>query len=172
MKRGLLCILFVVLLTVNVLVAVASESTPVVLINEDFSKFVEGSETAPAEQDLADESTGAIDAQYTQQAGWSGMGIFQAGGICAIAPVYNYYFYEGGYLNTPKGDYSGVITYSFRARLQEGEQSKINVVKVITLSILMHIHLPLTGKPIRESLKKVLLTVVLFSFLLAMKTKF
>ena len=30
--------------------------------------------------------------------------------------------------NTPKGDYSGVITYSFRARLQEGEQSKINVV--------------------------------------------
>ena len=59
------------------------------------------------------------------KAGWSGMGIFQAGGICAIAPVYNYYFYEGGYLNTPKGDYSGVITYSFRARLQEGDQSKI-----------------------------------------------
>ena len=26
--------------------------------------------------------------------------------------------------------------------------------EVITLSILMHIHLPLTGKPIRESLKK------------------
>lgn len=128
MKRGLLCILFVVLLTVNVSAIVVSESTPVVLINEDFSKFVEGSETAPAEQDLADESTGAIDAQYTQQAGWSGMGIFQAGGICAIAPVYNYYFYEGGYLNTPKGDYSGVITYSFRARLQEGDQSKINVV--------------------------------------------
>ena len=129
MKRGLLCILFVVLLTVNVSAIVVSESTPVVLINEDFSKFVEGSETAPTEQDLADESTGAIDAQYTQQAGWSGMGIFQAGGICAIAPVYNYYFYEGGYLNTPKGgDYSGVITYSFRARLQEGDQSKINVV--------------------------------------------
>ena len=117
MKRGLLCILFVVLLTVNVSAIVVSESTPVVLINEDFSKFVEGAETAPTEQDLADESTGAIDAQYTQQAGWSGMGIFQAGGICAIAPVYNYYFYEGGYLNTPKGDYSGVITYSFRARL-------------------------------------------------------
>ena len=96
MKRGLLCILFVVLLTVNVSAIVVSESTPVVLINEDFSKFVEGSETAPTEQDLADESTGAIDAQYTQQAGWSGMGIFQAGGICAIAPVYNYYFYEGG----------------------------------------------------------------------------
>ena len=128
MKRGLLCILFVVLLTVNVSAIVVSESTPVVLINEDFSKFVEGAETAPTEQDLADESTGAIDAQYTQQAGWSGMGIFQAGGICAIAPVYNYYFYEGGYLNTPKGDYSGVITYSFRARLQEGDQSKINVV--------------------------------------------
>ena len=119
MKRGLLCILFVVLLTVNVSAIVVSESTPVVLINEDFSKFVEGAETAPTEQDLADESTGAIDAQYTQQAGWSGMGIFQAGGICAIAPVYNYYFYEGGYLNSPKGDYSGVITYSFRARLQE-----------------------------------------------------
>ena len=93
MKRGLLCILFVVLLTVNVSAIVVSESTPVVLINEDFSKFVEGAETAPTEQDLADESTGAIDAQYTQQAGWSGMGIFQAGGICAIAPVYNYYFY-------------------------------------------------------------------------------
>ena len=98
MKRGLLCILFVVLLTVNVSAIAVSESTPVVLINEDFSKFVDGSETAPTEQDLADESTGAIDAQYTQQAGWSGMGIFQAGGICAIAPVYNYYFYEGGYL--------------------------------------------------------------------------
>ena len=42
MKRGLLCILFVVLLTVNVSAIVVSESTPVVLINEDFSKFVEG----------------------------------------------------------------------------------------------------------------------------------
>lgn len=62
MKRGLLCILFVVLLTVNVSAIVVSESTPVVLINEDFSKFVEGAETAPTEQDLADESTGAIDA--------------------------------------------------------------------------------------------------------------
>ena len=72
MKRGLLCILFVVLLTVNVSAIVVSESTPVVLINEDFSKFVEGAETAPTEQDLADESTGAIDAQYTQQAGWYG----------------------------------------------------------------------------------------------------
>ena len=95
MKRGLLCILFVVLLTVNVSAIVVSESTPVVLINEDFSKFVEGSETAPTEQDLADESTGAIDAHIPKS--WVGlcMGIFQAGGICAIAPVYNYYFYEG-----------------------------------------------------------------------------
>ena len=50
MKRGLLCILFVVLLTVNVSAIVVSESTPVVLINEDFSKFVEGAETAPTEQ--------------------------------------------------------------------------------------------------------------------------
>jgi len=33
MKRGLLCILFVVLLTVNVSAIVVSESTPVVLIN-------------------------------------------------------------------------------------------------------------------------------------------
>ena len=56
MKRGLLCILFVVLLTVNVSAIVVSESTPVVLINEDFSKFVEGAETAPTEQDLADTS--------------------------------------------------------------------------------------------------------------------
>ena len=127
MKRGLLCILFVVLLTVNVSAIVVSESTPVVLINEDFSKFVEVAETAPTEQDLADESTGAIDAKYTQHAGWSGMGIFQAGGICAIDPVYNYYFYEGGYLNKPKGDYSGVITYSFQPRLQEENQTKINL---------------------------------------------
>ena len=83
MKRGLLCILFVVLLTVNVLAVVVSESTPVVLINEDFSKFVEGSETAPTEQDLADESTGAIECPIYPTSGLVWYGYFSGwGNLC------------------------------------------------------------------------------------------
>lgn len=35
----------------NASFAIASESIPTVLINEDFSKFVDGSETAPTKQD-------------------------------------------------------------------------------------------------------------------------
>lgn len=60
MKKSLRCALFVVLLTMNASFAIASESIPTVLINEDFSKFVDGSETAPTKQDLADESTGSM----------------------------------------------------------------------------------------------------------------
>lgn len=77
-------------------------------------------------------------------------------------------------MNTPKGDYSGVITYSFRARLQEGDQSKINVVMgegYNTIDSYAHT-LTTDWQTYTGEFKKVLLTVVLFSFLLVMKTKF
>lgn len=107
------------------------------LVNEDFSRFTAGSETAPDALDLA--TTGEyqyIADSYTAQPGWSGAGVFQAGG-CAYIGMY---LYEGataedtGILNTPSMDLSGnngVFTVRFRARV-EGDVSieQLNVVGV------------------------------------------
>lgn len=84
------------------------------IIKEDFSKFTDGSE---------DEIDGAhlteryfvgdpfIDPEFTDQPGWSGLGVYQAGGMCALA-----YPGQGGVLNSPTGDLSGRIVIKFRAK--------------------------------------------------------
>jgi hypothetical protein len=59
-----------------------------------------------------------LPSKWTHVPGWSGMGIYQAGGCCALAQP-NY----GGTLNTPEGSYEGKIIVTFRARCINGSQS-------------------------------------------------
>jgi len=81
-----------------------------VLVDEDFSLFKAGSEEEPDTEYLGISGDPYIDDSFTHQPGWSTNYASQAGGACAIAtPI-------GGMLNTPVGDYSGIVTISFRAK--------------------------------------------------------
>ncbi len=82
-----------------------------VLVNEDFSLFVLGTEDEPDTTTPLAGSDYYIDPDYTQQPGWSGAGVFQAGQTCAITDDMN------GLLNTPEMEMSGTITVSFRIKL-------------------------------------------------------
>lgn len=88
-----------------------------VLVQEDFSKFTAGSIDDPDGTELSDWSTGAIDAKYTNQPGWRGGFVYQAGG-CAYLDVDTE---EGtGWLITPVTDmanYGGTFTISLRVRI-------------------------------------------------------
>ena len=53
------------------------------LINEDFSRFTEGSETAPAENEVCPTSY-MIPDEFTAQPGWRGRGLHSAGGAVAV----------------------------------------------------------------------------------------
>ncbi len=96
--------------------------TVVSSVNEDFSRFVAGTEDAPDANDLAVGEDQSIDNSFTAQPGWSGAGVYQAGG-CAYIGMY---LFEGtteevtGYINTPSMDLSGnngVFKIRFRARV-------------------------------------------------------
>lgn len=98
-----------------------------VIVEEDFSKFTAGSETAPDATDLANAQTGDISADYTQVPGWSGAAVFQAGGSAYIG------FYEGdtGWLNTPILDFSannGTFTMTFRAKSALTSGDELNML--------------------------------------------
>lgn len=98
-----------------------------VIVEEDFSKFTAGSETAPDATDLADVETGDISADYTQVPGWSGGAVFQAGGSAYIG------FYGGdtGWLNTPILDFSannGTFTITFRAKSALTSGDELNML--------------------------------------------
>lgn len=56
------------------------------LVSEDFAKFTAGSEDDPDGTELSDWNDGTIDAKYTQQPGWRGGFVYQAGG-CAYLDV-------------------------------------------------------------------------------------
>ena len=58
----------------------------IVLVSEDFAKFTAGSEDDPDGTELSDWNDGTIDAKYTQQPGWRGGFVYQAGG-CAYLGV-------------------------------------------------------------------------------------
>lgn len=58
----------------------------IVLVSEDFAKFTAGSEDDPDGTELSDWNDGTIDAKYTQQPGWRGGFVYQAGG-CAYLDV-------------------------------------------------------------------------------------
>ncbi len=103
----------------------AADETPnlQVLLEEDFSKFTAGSEATPDATDVADATTGYIANELTNTPGWSGDGVFQAGGCAYIGIVDEGTDNEDtGFLNTSTFDGSGnggYIVVTFRARVAE-----------------------------------------------------
>lgn len=90
-----------------------------VIVSEDFSKFTAGSEDAPDMTEITNWETGYIDPSYTQTPGWSGYGIYQAGGVAYLGMIDTGYGTETAFFNTPELDFSGnggTCTFSFRAK--------------------------------------------------------
>lgn len=89
---------------------VASAQTSVTAIDEDFSLFTSGSEQSPS--DAINSDDGTIPARYFHESGWTGYGVHQAGGSCALINPDNY----GAQLNTTLGNYSGQYVVTVRAK--------------------------------------------------------
>lgn len=102
----------------------------IVLVSEDFAKFTAGSEDDPDGTELSDWNDGTIDAKYTQQPGWRGGFVYQAGG-CAYLDVDTE---EGtGRLITPTlnlSNYGGSFTIKFRARVASSKSSTTDEIYV------------------------------------------
>jgi len=106
-----------------------------VLLEEDFSKFTAGSEATPDATDVADATTGYIADELTNTPGWSGDGVFQAGGCAYIGIVDEGTDNEDtGFLNTSTFDGSGnggYIVVTFRARVaEEGATDAVEFVSI------------------------------------------
>ena len=115
----------------------AADETPnlQVLLEEDFSKFTAGSEATPDATDVADATTGYIADELTNTPGWSGSGVFQAGGCAYIGIVDEGTDNEDtGFLNTSTFDGSGnggYIVVTFRARVaEEGATDAVEFVSI------------------------------------------
>lgn len=115
----------------------AADETPnlQVLLEEDFSKFTAGSETTPDATDVTDATTGYIADELTNAPGWSGDGVFQAGGCAYIGIVDEGTDNEDtGFLNTSTFDGSGnggYIVVTFRARVaEEGATDAVEFVSI------------------------------------------
>lgn len=79
-------------------------------LEEDFSRFTAGSESSPSS--AINDATGTIPSSYFHQSGWSGYGVHQAGGACALISPDNY----GAQLYTPLGAYVGEYEVKVRAK--------------------------------------------------------
>lgn len=106
----------------------------VVVINEDFSGFTDGTEDNPSTATILDDMGNFVNKSalkpYSEALSykqWGGAGIFSAGGCLAIT--------NGMFLNTPAGDMSGEVTLTFRARLSKaGGSTTLNALKLMFLS--------------------------------------
>ena len=106
-----------------------SSQETVTLLKEDFMNFTAGSETTPDTTPIADATTSVIPSSYTSVAGWSGVGIYQAGGTCYIGKTGN----VTGVLNTPSFDSStngGTFWITFRAKILDSTITSDNLVFV------------------------------------------
>ncbi len=98
------------LLTLNQLV---EKNIETIAITEDFAKMSAGSVASPNSTDIASK----LD-QYTQNTGWTGTKVFQAGGFCKIASGSSY-----GHITTPSldlSDYDGTFTFVVKAQTKSG----------------------------------------------------
>ena len=118
----------------NMLKAADDAKHKVVVINEDFSGFTDGTEDNPSTTTMLDDMGNFVNKSalkpYSEALSykqWGGAGIFSAGGCLAIA--------NGMFLNTPAGDMSGEVTLTFRARLSKaGGSTTLNALKLMFLS--------------------------------------
>lgn len=100
------------------------------LIWEDFSKFTAGSEEQPSDAIFGAEGTEDIPGEYTQESGWKGKGVRQAGGIAYVGKYSIYGFMSTGDIQTNVADMSGnngAITVSFRARSANATGDEVGV---------------------------------------------
>lgn len=107
-----------------------AQSQQTELINEDFSKFVNGSEDAPDTINwVANTWQGTsndIDDNLTAKAGWTGNFVAQAGGAAGLrAPGAMYQ--TPAFIATPPQDYSGDVTVTFRAKRWQGYAANVNI---------------------------------------------
>lgn len=118
----------------NMLKAADDAKHKVVVIDEDFSGFTDGTEDKPSTATILDDMGNFVNKSalkpYSEALSykqWGGAGIFSAGGCLAIA--------NGMFLNTPAGDMSGEVTLTFRARLSKaGGSTTLNALKLMFLS--------------------------------------
>lgn len=111
-----------------------AQSQQTELINEDFSKFTNGSEDAPDTVDWVANSwqgtSNDIDASLTHQSGWIGNFIAQANGTAGLrAPGAAYM--TSAYIATPAQDYSGSVTVTFRAKRWPGYRGNVNITSYV-----------------------------------------
>lgn len=112
----------------------ADKGEKITMLNEDFSGLTDGSEDSPSTTSLLDDMGNFTDASalkpYNDQLSfkpWGGGHLYSAGGCIAIK--------NGGFLNTPAGDMSGVLTIKFRARMSKEVSSDSNpTLDIILLS--------------------------------------
>ena len=118
----------------NMLKAADDAKHKVVVIDEDFSGFTDGTEDNPSTATMLDDMGNFVNKSalkpYSEALSykqWGGAGIFSAGGCLAIT--------NGMFLNTPAGDMSGEVTLTFRARLSKaGGSTTLNALKLMFLS--------------------------------------
>lgn len=118
----------------NMLKAADDAKHKVVVINEDFSGFTDGTEDNPSTATMLDDMGNFVNKSalkpYSEALSykqWGGAGIFSAGGCLAIT--------NGMFLNTPAGDMSGEVTLTFRARLSKaGGSTTLNALKLMFIS--------------------------------------
>lgn len=106
-----------------------AESQQSEIINEDFSNFTSGSLSDPDTLNwVANTWKGTsndIASSMTQQSGWIGNFVAQAGGAAGLrAPGAAYQ--ASAFIATPAQDYSGSVTVTFRARRWPGYKGNIN----------------------------------------------
>lgn len=118
----------------NMLKAADDAKHKVVVIDEDFSGFTDGTEDNPSTATILDDMGNFVNKSalkpYSEALSykeWGGHGLFSAGGCLAIA--------NGMFLNTPAGDMSGEVTLTFRARLSKaGGSTTLNALKLMFIS--------------------------------------
>lgn len=99
----------------------AKSPEPVVVLEEDFSKFADGSEENPGEE-IKNPDRYFISEDLTAQPGWTGMGLHPCGGSVLVMPyMYDAGYGDGpeltdGYISTPPMPLGGTVTVTFRAK--------------------------------------------------------
>ncbi len=92
------------------------------MLEENFEYMTDGTDSVPGVE-ISDDSSWEIPDQYFHTPGWTGEGIYQAGGCVALA-----YPGFGGVLNTPLGKYKGRLKISFRAKSIAKRRQAVSIV--------------------------------------------
>ena len=91
-------------------------------LEENFEYMTDGTDSVPGVE-ISDDSSWKIPDQYFHTPGWTGEGVYQAGGCVALA-----YPGFGGVLNTPLGKYKGHLKISFRVKSIAEHRQAVSIV--------------------------------------------